>query len=238
MPKGTKPQIDPDAELYKGRPEDGQEYTETPTPESGEDLEEEQKSEDKAPEPSPKDKEDPLVALQRTVDSLQATINNMNRPTPPKAPDPEPEPDWEDLMFKDPKEYHRLLRQSIEKSVKGELTNSYQQAEGEKDFWRDFYKSNDDLKDDDFLVKAVLKENLQLLAPMVVPDAAKRLAELTRERIMRYTGNKLPSTTKKAVTEGSNPPSPVKKEPEPDKVVTLSDLIKARRAKRNKGTAA
>lgn len=190
------------------------------------------------PEPKKDPRDEALAALRAEIDGLKSTINTMRpAPAPAPAPKPEPEPDWEDLMFKDPKEYNRLLREHVKKEISGELRGDYQRDQGTRDFWSAFYTDHADLKGDDDIVKAILQANLADLAPMPVKAAGDKLAELTRSRILKYTGGKLPGG-KKAVAEGNGQGVPVKKDPEPDKVVTLSQLLRARRAKRNKGTAA
>lgn len=242
MPK-TKPQeTNDESDVFEDAVKHGQAYEEHDDQDQDDDDNDEGEEDNTSPtEPKAKAPEaDPLDEIKRTLAGLASQVAAMNQPKVTPGPaEPAEKIDWEDLMFKDPAKYHELLTQSITNNIESKLTNKYQQAEGEKDFWNGFYKDNDDLKDDKFLVDAVLKANMTELAPMTVKEAGKRLAELTRAEIMRYTGNKLPSTRKKAVTEGSQPPSPGKKEPEVEKVTTLSDLIKARRAKRmNKGTAA
>lgn len=183
-------------------------------------------------------RDEALAAMRAQIDGLQASIASLRAPAPtPKAPDPEPEPDWEDLMFKDPKEYHKRLRQSIEKDIKSELTETYTRDQSTKDFWNAFYTDHADLKGDDDLVRTILQANLAELAPMPVKAAGDKLAELTRSRILKYTGGKIPSG-KKAVAEGSGHATPKPVAVEENKVVTLSQLLRARRAKRNKGTAA
>jgi hypothetical protein len=243
MPKAKPQEPLAEEDVFENAVKHGEEYVDPDELDDDEgDGDEGEEDNTSTPEPKAKTPEpDPLDEIKRTLAGLASQVAAMNQPKVTPGPkEPEEKIDWEDLMFKDPAKYHELLTQSITNNIESKLTNKYQQAEGEKDFWNGFYKDNDDLKDDRFLVDAVLKANMNELAPMTVKEAGKRLAELTRAEIMRYTGNKLPSNKKKAVTEGSQPPSPGKKEPEKEKVTTLSDLIKARRAKRmnSKGTAA
>lgn len=216
-------------------PEDGEEYHEDVTlPDDDDDN-----NEPEAPKPPVDPRDAELAALRATVDGLQASINSLRAPAPAPAPTPkEPEIDWEDLMFKDPKEYNRLLRENVKKEIANELRGEYQKDQGTKDFWNAFYTDHPDLKGDDDLVKTILNSNLSDLAPMPVKAAGDKLAELTRARILKYTGGKMPAG-KKVVTEGAGSPTPPKKETQPNAVVSLSDLLRARRAKRmNKGTAA
>ena len=193
---------------------------------------------DSKPEPKLDPRDQELQALRSTVNELQSSIASLRSPQP-KAPEPEPEPDWEDLMFKDPRKYHQMLRDSVKKEISTELRGEYQKDQGTQQFWSAFYKDHKDLEGDDDLVRATLQANLADLAPMPVKAAGDKLAELTRNRILRYTGGKIPSG-KKAVAEGQGNPTPKKVAPEPSTVVTLSQLIRARKERRmnNKGTAA
>ena len=170
-----------------------------------------------------------LAAMQQKLARLEGENAALRQPK--AKPAPVQEPDWEELLFTDTKQAVSLLKKSIRDEITSELTSTYKRDQGERDFWGDFYKSNDDLKADDDLVKATLQKHLAELADLPVAKASERLAELTRERIMRYTGQ-APKGGKKAVTEGAGQPTPGKKAPEPQKAVTLSDIIRARRAKR------
>lgn len=223
-----------------GIPQDGDVYEEND--EDRQELDIDQPEDDDDDKPVARVVTDPrdeaLAAMRAQIDGLQASIASLRAPAPtPKTPDPEPEPDWEDLMFKDPKEYHKRLRQSIEKDIKADLTDTYTRDQSTKDFWNAFYADHSDLKGDDDLVRTILQANLAELAPMPVKAAGDKLAELTRSRILKYTGGKIPSG-KKAVAEGNGHATPKPVAVEENKVVTLSSLLRARRLKRNKGTAA
>lgn len=191
----------------------------------------------KKPEPTPEpDWKKELRALEQKLARTEGELAALRQPK--QKPKAEPEPDWEELLFTDPKQAVALLKKTIRDEVVGEVTSSYKKDQGERDFWGDFYKAHDDLKEDDDIVKATLQKHLGELADLPVKKASERLAELTRERIMRYTGQ-TPKGGKKAVTEGAGQPTPGRKAPEPQKAVTLSDIIRARRAKRiGKATAA
>lgn len=210
-------------------------------PEHGDVIEPEGKGEEQPKAAEPKAKEEPdwkaeFHALQLKLSRLEGETNALKAP---KAPAKKAEePDWEELLFTDPKAAVALIKKTIRDEVIGEVSQSYRKDQGEKEFWGDFYAKNADLKEDDDLVKTTLQKNLGELADLPVAKAAERLAELTRERIMRYTGQ-APKGGKKAVTEGAGQPTAGKKAPEPQAALTLSDIIKARRAKRlNKASAA
>lgn len=223
MPKSELEKAKEDG-LVVGLPEDGSEI-ENP---------DEQVAEPEAAKPAKPERDlaAEFDAMQRELARLQGENAALRTPKPKVVQ--QPEPDWEDLLFTDPKAAVSLIKKTIRDELTSELTTTYKRDQGEKAFWDDFYKAHDDLKDDDDLVRATLNKNLSDLADLPVKKAAEKLAELTRERIMRYTGNN-PKGGKKAVTEGAGQPTKGKVEPEKPKVVTLSDIIRARRAKRNGG---
>jgi hypothetical protein len=132
----------------------------------------------------------------------------------------------------------RLHGERVAARVKADLTRDYQKEQGTKVFWDKFYDKNKDLKQDQDLVETTLKSNLNDLANIPVEDAMKKLADLTRDRIMRYAGGKPKGGGKKAVAEGSSPPSAPRATPEPDAPSSLSDIIKARARKRRGQVAA
>lgn len=211
--------------LITGQLEDGQVIK---VEEEEEEDEQQAVKKDEPPVKKERDLAAEFDALQQKLARLEGENAALRAPKQP-AQKPQ-EPDWEELLFTDPKNAVALIKKSIRDELTNELTTTYKKDQGEKQFWDDFYKDHGDLKDDDDLVRTTLNKHLGELADLPVKKASEKLAELTRDRIMRYT-----NTTKggkKAVTEGAGQPSPVKKAPEPNKVVTLSDIIKARRAKR------
>jgi len=148
------------------------------------------------------------------------------------------EPNWEELLFTDTNQAVALLKKNVREEITNELTSQYRRDKGETEFWTDFYKDHDDLKADDDLVRTTLQSHMAELADLPVKKAAAKLAELTRDRILRYTNGTTPKG-KKAVTEGASQPSGGKKVEQPSKPLTLSDIIRARKAKRfNKATTA
>lgn len=149
--------------------------------------------------------------------------------------------DFDKLVFDDPRKAFQRFGDNLVKRITKELGGKYETDQNQKVFWDDFYQKNDDLKEDRDLVQTVLQSNMQELADMPVEKASKRLAELTRERIARYS--QVPSVKKRPVTEGVNTGggrrAPAKRETEDQpKVTTLSELLRSRRAVHRKGAAA
>lgn len=189
------------------------------------------------------EKESIETRLARLEGENAALRAGLSRPAPEKTPtkEPEPEPDWEKLMYDDPKGFVNRVKADVRKEITADLGGQYQKDIGEREFWGEFYSEHEDLKEDKDMVRMVLANNLKDLGDLPVSQAKKRLADLTRERIMRYTGDRKKDDvdkSKKVRVEGAGgPKAPVKTE-EDSKVVTLSDIIRARRAKRNKAATA
>lgn len=187
------------------------------------------------------DADDKPDALQARLDAQAREIEALKRQIPPAQPKPVDdkkveEPDWENLLYKDPKAAMKLHAKMVKDEVTREIEGKYQREKGTEKFWSDFYNKHKDLKDDHDLVNVTLNSNLDTLANVPVAEAMDKLADLTRTRIMRYAGNK--PTGKKVRVEGSDPPQPRRVEVPSDKPSSLSDIIKARKGNRRRATAA
>jgi hypothetical protein len=186
---------------------------------------------------------DPIEAIRAEVAELRRENTELRRLIPPAAPkatpNPEPpaseEPDWEKELFANPKTTMRKAIDIAKKEIGQELRSEYQRDRGTADFWDKFYSLHPDLRDDSDLVTLVLNSNLSSLANMRVEDAYKKLAELTRDRILRYAGGAARSKGRKARAEsGITPvtPSPSTEKEENADVTSISDVLRARRNKR------
>lgn len=210
-----------------------------PGEEPGEDLPKKKKN-----DPPNKDIKtvDPISLLAEQVKSLAEDVRQIRKNPPkakedtsPKKPKEEDEPNWETLMFEKPGEAARLIRDGAAKEAEDKLRKEYQADQKRRDFWNGFYKDNPDLKDDDDIVQLTMTQNLEELQDMPVEKAAVRIAELTRERILRYSkGNN--KVQKKVEVEGASSPKPGEQDNEEDdvKITSISDLIKRRRELRRK----
>lgn len=223
----------PDEKNKEGFPQHGDEYHEEDQTgdEGGGDEEGDEK--DKKGE-GEEDLNLKIARLEAAIDVLK------NRPAPApqvekKQEEPPKERDWEELIFKDTPNAIKLLKEDIRKEITTELRGAYQKDMGEKDFWNEFYASHEDLKEDRDLVRATLASNMPALQDLPVSEASKKLADLTRARILRYKGGEVDKKNdKKTKVEGSGAPAPKAKAPEAPKILSLGDVIRARRAARNK----
>lgn len=186
--------------------------------------------------------EERFARFERELELLRRENDDLRRRVPPANAradaEADEEPDWDELLFKNPKEALKLHGERVRKQVTQELRSEYQRDQGTTEFWRDFYAANSDLKNDDDIVQMVLSANLGKLGGMPVPDAMTELADLTRKRIMAYSNRKGRREGDRTTVEGASAPSRRRAQPESDKVVTLSDIIRNRRAGRRKASSA
>lgn len=172
--------------------------------------------------------------------SLQTLANNSANQSDPVT---EPSDDIDDLatiLFEDPNKAVSMIQEKIRKEVTADLTSAYNSDKNADKFWDGFYNDNPDLKQDDFLVKAVLAEHANDIGDLPVAKAAERLAELTQAQIVRYGGSTSKSKTKRTATAQPSGPSGKKQprsEEETDNVRSISDVLRERRANRNKKSA-
>jgi hypothetical protein len=219
-----------------GFPEDGDELpVDPPENEDTPPEEEQQEEEDEEQE----DKPDPLKDMQRQMDQMKtdhakemADLRRNIGPAAPKEPKEEkPKTSYKDLIFTDPdKAVEQIQNEAVEKAT-ALLRGQYERDQGTQKFWAGFYEKHKDLKDDKDLVELTLNSNLPSLANIPVDDAMKKLADLTRERIIRYSGG-TKRNGKKAVVEGNSPPSERRPPAIGAEVTSLGDVIRARRRKR------
>lgn len=212
-------------------PGDGDDPTPNPTP----------NPDPPKPEPTPAEKE--LKSLRARLDKQDEELQQLRRHQAPPAPAPAPPREIDifegidEELFRDPKGTLQKIVQATEDRVTRKLTTQYQRDRGTQKFWEDFYQKHSDLKGDHDLVEVTLNSNLAEMASMPAVKAMDRLAELTRDRILRYAGGNR-AKAPKARAEGAVSPTPPKPTTEePDKVVTLSSLIKARKDSRRRAAS-
>lgn len=239
MPRRNQPH--PSLRKDKQPLEHGDPYVE----ENIEDLDDEEELEEdpdfSAERRAAAERDDPRFSqFQRENDVLRREIEDLRRRIPnPQAEVPvEEEPDWDQLIFSNPKEAVKLIREQTAKDVETKLRREYQADQGQTKFWSDFYAKHDDLADEDDIVQAILSANMATLGSMPVKQAMDELADLTRKRIMRYSNGKGRRPNDKTRVEGARSPSGKAPRAEPSKVVTLSDIIRNRRANRSKAASA
>ena len=178
------------------------------------------------------------------LEELRGEIAHIKRSQPlaqPKEPaisatPKEQEIDWDKEFYTSPKAALERHAEIVERRVTQQLEGRYQRDRSTQAFWDQFYDKHKDLKQDHDLVDLTLKSNLAEMSSMPVPQAMDRLAELTRDRILRYAGGK---RAPKAKVEGAggapSAPKPVQAD---DQVLSITDLIRQRRDRRRKAAGA
>lgn len=142
-------------------------------------------------------------------------------------------------IFTNPKQFLTEFASEIRKEVMQEVGGRYTQDQGIRQFWSDFYSDNPDLKKADSLVQATLNEHVNELADLPTKQAAKKLAELSHERIMGIAtsfGFEAKKTTKKDNRAGVETASGGERRgavvTEDNKVKSISSIIRERQAAR------
>jgi hypothetical protein len=189
------------------------------------------------PQPPP----DELSVIKRQLEKLEeenrALRSRTEQPRPPEPKAKEEEIDWEKELFANPKAAVNKMMDMAGQKVEARLRQEYQRDRGVSEFWSEFYRQNPDLREDKDLVEIVLDKNLPELMNTPVEKAYGRLADLTRERIMRYVGS-AGGARAKARAEGASPPSKSSEgKPKEEEIKSLSDILRERR-RRRRGQAA
>ena len=201
------------------------------------DDDDEEELDEADPKPKPTAEEERWARMEAELGALKQQNADLRRMIPPPAP-PRPnegeeeEVDWDELIFSNPKEAMRLHGDQIRKSVTRELRAEYQRDTGTRDFWSDFNRANPDLKAERDLVELTMNANMAQLANLPVSDAIEKLADLTRQRISRYSGTR--ARRGRAVAEGgaSSGRGTPSVDRRPERPATLSDVLRKRRAAR------
>lgn len=243
----------PHPDLIGGSPEHGEPFPLDdeaaayghPTEPQGDD--EDDGGDEYANNPPPQGRKDRFAEMEAELARLRSENDLIKKAIPPREParaEPaEPEaPDWDELLFSDPKEALRLHGEMVADKVTRQLRNEYTTNQGTEKFWNEFYKEHDDLVEDKELVQFILSTKFDEIGGMPVEQAKKTLADLTRTQIMGYARRSGQGRRGRAVVEGATPPSPPPKARQnaegANNVTTLGDVIRARRAKRRAATAA
>lgn len=145
-------------------------------------------------------------------------------------------PDYETLLFTNPKEAVRLIKAEMRDELNGQLASTNAQ----QSFWTEFYAQNPDLKESDWLVKSILNREMPRMMKMQVPEAIKDLSETVKGEILKLSKVKTEKDPKGEV-EGANESgkgrSKVVADAGKDSPTSLTDVLKGRRAARRAGTS-
>jgi len=238
----------PDEEVMDGFPQDGDEFKEAPDPAAPSEAEG-----DVVPEsPSAKklrlgDREfdlDPNTAgaFEVLTGMIQGGFDEIRKGIAKPEPKPEatddPLANIDELLFTEPRKALDLYGQAIEKRLEDKYQAAQQknsQADQIKEFWKDFWDSNDDLsrKEDQILAEAVFAKNYDDLSKITSQARlAEQLADLTRQEILSISRR---AKSKPVRVESGGTREPVKQskpEEQESNVRSIADAVKERRRKR------
>lgn len=174
-----------------------------------------------------------------TIKAEAAAAIKAATPAPKVPAATDAEENYDDLFTK-PKEFITKLRNEI----KDELRAEYTQTEGQKDFWRAFYKAHPDLEKHDFYVKSVLDRDLKTLTAggVTVTDAIAKLGTTVKTELLALGGKSAAGDARPRTeggTEGRKPQSNAGSEDSPAPADapkdTLTGILKGRAEARRKG---
>lgn len=170
--------------------------------------------------------------------NIQPPANNTGKDKDTKGSKADAEEyDYETELFANPKEAVKRLRAEIKAEITGELENKYNRAESEKEMWKIFYKENEDLKEEKWMVDAVLQRDYASLKDLPASEAMKKLATSVKKELLRLKGGRSDADNANTELEGSgNARLNAKKSghSQEDEVPSLSALIRQRQEARRK----
>ena len=233
----NQPTDEDEAAVMGGHPQHGDEHP--PEDEDFDDDEDEfEEDEDELERPETR-----AERLEREVRELKAENARIANRIPPAQVQATPEPeeeevDWDNLIFTDPKKALDLTAERVRREVTRELRGEYQREQSTTRFWTEFYKKNDDLKADKDIVEMMLSKHMADLADVPVDKAMEKLADLTRERVMKYSNNRggQRKRTRAVTTGASNGARPAAAKSDVKATASsLTSIIKNRRELRRSG---
>lgn len=124
--------------------------------------------------------------LRAYVDSQLNKIQSASR----QEVKPAEQPNFDmDKFLENPEAFLSKYAENIEQKVTQKLTQQYESTSGRDKFWQAYAKENKDLDnpDMDFLSKATFAQHYDELAPLSADKAIKRLAQLTRSNVVKFS---------------------------------------------------
>lgn len=177
-----------------------------------------------------------LTALMQNNAQMADYIRKGYKEPPKDEPKDKKGYDYATGLFTEPEVAIARLRAEIKQETIAEVSAAYTQAETKKDFWTGFYKDNEDLAGEKLIVEAVLGRDWAKLKDLTPADAAKKLSEAAKKEIMRLSGGKSPADPNPRPVEGAGDGKNLRASGKTgdEKVLSLSDVIRARKEARRK----
>lgn len=130
-----------------------------------------------------------MTNLENTMSTLANAVTSIADKLAAPADDPAAEaiknlPPMAEQLFKDPDAFIQRLKDEIS----GEVNTKQQQADGMKAFWDEVFEEGGGLtrKTHMSLANAVMQENLGTIGKLPASEAAKKLSELTKAKIVEF----------------------------------------------------
>jgi hypothetical protein len=161
-------------------------------------------------------------------------LRNWRKQAEPRlAPQPAApaEPDINTLWFENP----QAAYQKIKQEVREEIVGDYRKDQALRTFWDGFFRTHDDLREDDWLARAMFQEHFNELADLPTREAQQKLGEITRTQILRLTRktkNPTDTTPRDLLEPASGDRPPRQPAPDDDGPQSISGLIAQRRQQR------
>jgi hypothetical protein len=184
-----------------------------------------------------KESADAVKAMSAQMKEMQeklAAIPVTEKVTPKAKVD-----DLSTLMYTDPEEYTRVLKEQLREESRAEqATTRAQEA-----FWDEFYKENKDLKEFSGYVEFVFQRELPgfLKKNNTVGDSIKELGEAVKKEVLKMKGGKNKSGGDNKIEGGSERNSDGNTESESDvskdSPTTTEQILAERKAARRKAQA-
>lgn len=183
----------------------------------------------------------------REIDHLKGqvqTLSTVQKPAAKKDDDDDDDDDINTKLFENPKEainkvlakFEKKIARQIEESM-GKVDSKHAAEKQEKEFWNLFYTDNPDLKEHDFLARAILTRDFGKLGTKTVDEALKHIATETKKVLLKAGGKPADGAGKSRPVEGAGGRADGKAPPAEDDDAaskaaaseTLSGFLKSRR---------
>lgn len=162
--------------------------------------------------------------------ATEAKLAEALQKAQPQKIEQKQEDDLDTLLFTNPKEAIKRLKDELRTEIRAETSV----ARAQDHFWTAFYDENPGLKDADLVVRAVMSREYETMKPLELDKARSHLAEATQKELLKL-GIKREKGKGKPVGEGGNEPSgkqPKKDVGERPLTGGLSSILKERAAAR------
>jgi len=156
------------------------------------------------------------------------------------------ETDWDSLLFTNPTEAVRLIKEQAVEEAKSDIRKEYDTGVQRNNFWTTLYEHSPELKGEEALIQSVMQQNAGDIGHLTGQKAVEKVSDLTKATIMRLSGKyQKDRKTETNETETLENASPVRRQqqtaPEEDSARDIPDslgkVLKLRSKRRRAGTS-